>query len=304
MQNKRRYFMGLSILISSAVVSGIILGVIYRNFFYKAPPDYSNYTQTGLRDDEAAIVAQYGNDDITTLTGINAFIIAEDKSRRQNTVTINADGSINAMGVKQKMYTTRYLDYTRNMFYVENISKGSNIAGINTNIAECNFYDQQSGKVSVYQGSNIRESSADFNFSNPNKSVAFEDFESINGTTPTSFQPYVVSTQTVKQDGTPTACILDDGKNGFSFKLSLNTKAAFLYVKQIKNLSGLSDYPNFDYINIEVFLNEDGTFNKIVADERYYVMMGIATPTNSKLTYHFSYNDVILFPNIDTKEVA
>ena len=294
--------MGLSILISSAVASGILLGVIYLNFFYRLPTDYGKYSQNGLRDDEAAIMAQYSNSDITTLTGTNAFIIAEHKSRQQRTVTINADGMIDAAGVKQSLYTTRYLDYEREIYYVENISKGANIMGINTNIAERNYYDTQSGMVSVYQGSNIRERSADFEMDNPNQTVTLADWENTNGTTPISFQPYIVSTQTVLDATTPVACVLDDGSHGFSFRLRLNHKAAFLYVKQMKNLSKLADYPSFDYINLEVFLNEDGTFNKITTDEKYYVKMAINVGTLSKLTYHFTYNDDIMFPYLDTKE--
>lgn len=304
MQNKRRRLIGMSVLISSAVVSGIILGIIYQNFFDKKPMDYSKYSQNGLRDDEAAIVQQYGKSDIGTLTGINAFIIAEHKSRQQQTVTMRGDGWINAMNVKQNMHTIRYLDYTREMYYVENISKGSVILGIDTNIAERNYYDTKSGMVSVFQGRNVRETTADFNMSNPNQTVTLKDWENLNGTTPLSFQPYIVSTKTVIDSTTPTACVLDDGRNGYTFQLSVNPKSAYLYVRQIKNLSGLAEYPSFDYINIKVFLNEDGTFHTIDCDERYYVKKGIPVETTSKLTYHFIYNDAIIFPEIEIKEGA
>ena len=302
MQIKKRSLMGLSILISSAVISGILLGTIYLNFFYKKPTDYSKYTQSNLRDNEKAIMAQYGNSDITTLTGINAFIIAEHKSREQQTVTIKADGAINTL-IKQSLYTTRYLDFARGMYYVENISKGTKIMGINSNIAERNYYDDQSGMVSVYQGRNVRETSADFDMNKPNKTVTLADWENINGTTPLSFQPYIVSTKTVQSVTAPTACVLDNGNNGYVFQLSLNFKAAILYVKQMKNLSGLPEYPSFESIKLEVHLNEDGTFHKIACDEKYYVNMGFGSiDTVSKLTYHFTYNDDILFPNIDTGE--
>lgn len=302
MQIKKRYLFGFCVLIASGIVSGIIIGTVYLSFFYKKPTDYSKYTQSGLRDNEAAIVAQYGDSDLTTLSGTNAFIIAEHKSKNQQTLTLNAQGSIDTTFVKQTLYTTRYHDAERGLYYVENISKGGNIMGINTNIAERNYYDKETEQVTIYQGSNVRETSADFNMDNPNKTMTLAEWENFNGTTPLSFQPYIVSSKTVIEATTPQACPLSDGTNGFYFRLKLNHKAAYLYVKQIKNLSGLSEYPSFDYINLEVYLNADGTFNKISCDELYYVNMGFSVGTKSKLTYQFSYNGAIIIPGKDIEE--
>lgn len=300
-KTKKRYIVGLSVLVSSAIASGILLGVLYLSFFYQPPVNYGN--ETDLRADEAAIYAKYKDHEITTLDGTTAFIIAEYKTKQQQKLTLRAEGKVDpSMSSAQTIYTTRYLDQTRDLYYVENISKGKVIFGIDTNIAERNYYDATTDTLTVYRGWDTRETSATFDMDHPDKTMTLAEWKAINGTTPLSFHPYIVSARTVINATKPTACTLDDGNAGYTFTLSLNKNAASIYVRQIKNLSKLPENPNFDYINITVFLNQDGTFHTLDCDERYYVhQMGMNVSTKSNLLYQFTYNGDIIIPNIDDK---
>lgn len=276
---------GIMLLMLAAVGSGILIGMLYVSLFLKGL-DYSNFTEEGLRDKESEIFSKYGSADIASLSGVNAFIVAEQKVAAKNIVSMDASGNINAMGVKQNIYTKKYRN--GNSYFVENISKGQVILGVDTNIAERNYYDLSSDLVKIYKGSNIQQTSATFN--DLKEQMSLSQWKEKNGTTPLNFQPYIVSSKTIESATNPTACTLEGGKRGYYIKMSLKATSAFLYVKQIKNLSGLGDYPNFNYINIEVYLNSDGTFNKIVCSEKYTVKkMGMNVGTTSVMTYTFNY---------------
>lgn len=284
-QSKKKKIIGVVILILFAIASGMFAGMMFVNLYYKGI-DYSKYTEAALRDNESEIIAKYGSSNVSDLTGVNAFIIAESKLNEKNAITLNAKGQINAMGVKQNLYTNRYKN--NNSYYVENISKGKVILGIDTNIAERDYYDTASGMVKVYKGSNIQETTADFR--DLNEEISFEQWKEKNGTTPLSFQPYIVSSKTINEATNPARVTLDNGKQGYYIKMSLNPTSALLYVKQIKNLSGLSDTPDFVYINLEIYLNQDGTFNKIISKEEYKVKkLGQRVSTKSEITYNFKY---------------
>ena len=283
--SKKKKVIGIVILVLFAIASGILSGMLYVNFAFASTTDYSGYSEVGLRDNEKEIMSKFGSSSVGSLNGVNAFIVADNKLADRSHVTMRAEGSINAAGVKQAMYTNRYKN--NSSYFVENISKGKVVMGIDTNIAERDYYDESSKVVKVYKGTNIQETSA--TFSEMKEQMSLDEWKEKNGTTPISFQPYIVSTKTINDASKPTACTLENGKQGYSFKISLAASGAYLYVKQIKNLSGLGDYPSFINIDLEVFLNEDGTFNKIVANEKYKVKKGIWVETISAMTYRFSY---------------
>lgn len=285
LHSNKKKVIGIIILILTAIATGIVSGIFYLNNFVSSI-DYGNYSEVGLRDNEVEIVSKHGSKGVANLNGVNAFIIAEHKLTEKSSITLNAEGSIDAMGVKQNMYTTRYKN--GNSYYVENISKGQVILGVDTNIAERDYYDSASDSVKVYKGKDIQETTA--TFKDLSEEMPLEQWKEKNGTTPITFQPYIVSSKTIIEQTSPTACKLDNGEQGYSYKLSLQPSSAYLYVKQIKNLSGLGDYPEFKYINLEIFLNQDGTFNKIIANEEYKVKkMGMKVSTISKLVYKFEY---------------
>ncbi len=283
-ENKGKRVLRFLIVLLLALATGITVGMyIVDNFF--SGIDYSNYSEAGLRDNEANIYAVNKSKKVTDMNAINAYIVAENKLKDISSVTLSANGNIDAMGVYQTTYTKRYKN--NNSYFVENISKGQVIAGIDTNIAERNYYETN-GNVRVYKGTNIKESSATFD--KLKEEVSLTKWKERNGTTPITFQPYIVSTKTVTSSSSPKACTLENGRQGYVSKISLNASGAYLYVKQIKNMSGLGDYPNFNFITLEVYFNEDATFNKIVVNEEYKVSkMGIPVKTVSKMNYHFSY---------------
>ncbi len=284
-ESKSKKLIKFAIVILLALASGLAIGMFYVNNFLGGV-NYGSYSELGLRDDEDAIMKSEGTKPVNTLTGINAFIIAEQRLKEIKSITLNANGFINAMGVKQNIYTNRYKNESE--YFVENISKGQIILGVDTNIAERDYYDELTDKVKVYKGNNIQETSA--TFKEMKEELSLLEWKKRNGTTPINFQPYIVSTKTIQSSTKPSPCTLDNGNAGYVVNMSLKPVGAYLYVNQIKNLSGLTDLPDFVFINLEVYFNQDGTFNKIVAEEEYKVKkMGMKVSTSSKMTYNFKY---------------
>lgn len=273
------------ILILLGVATGIVVGIWFVNSFMSAN-DFSGYSEVTLRDDEANIVAKHSNKPVAGLTSVNAFILAEHKLANSDAVTLNASGFINAAGVNQDMYTFKYK--VGENYFVENISKGQVIMGIDTNIAERDYYDTTSGKVRVYKGTDIQMTSA--TFKEMKEELTLTEWKEKNGTTPLNFQPYIVSSKTIENATNITPCTLQNGKRGYRTDISLKYTGAYLYVRQIRNLSGLADLPAFDFIKLEVYFNDDGSFNKIIAREQYKVKkMGIPVTTTSYLEYNFTH---------------
>lgn len=283
--SKKRRIFNLIVIGVLGVFSGFLLGNFYVNNFMGGI-DYSQYSEISLRDNESMIISRFGSTNTANLSGVNAFIIAESKFLDKENVSMNADGYIDAMGVKQDLLTKKYK--VNDSYFVENISKGQVILGIDTNIAERNYYDSTTDVLKVYKGKDVQQTST--TFSELKEELSLSEWKEKNGTTPLNFHPYIVSSKTIVSATNPKSCTLDSGDSGYIINFSLQPISSFLYVKQIKNLSGLGDYPEFVSINLEVFLNLDGTFNKIVTKEEYKVKkLGMKVSTYSNITYIFSY---------------
>ena len=99
---------------------------------------------------------------------------------------------------------------------------------------------------------------------------------------------YIVSTKTVIAQST-------DRKNGenYSYTISLSPKKAVAnYVKKMKYMSGLSDYPNFISIEMKFVVDKNLNFQSIAIKEEYKVNYGMTVTCSGMLQYVFSYEDI------------
>ncbi len=282
--DRRRHFVNFLLVIILGIGSGLLAGAYYVSDYLSS--NEVTFSEMELRAENEKIIKDKSNLSVSSLSATEAFVIAEEKLKTIENISMNAQGYIDAAGVKQDIYTKKYRAGSN--YFVENISKGKVIMGIDTNIAERNYYDAENDILSVVKGRDITETSATFD-SAP-RVMSLDDWKKLNGTTPLNFEPYVVSKSSVQKESKLEACTLWDGQSGYHASMSLTKDSAVIYCDQITNLSGLGSKPNISFINLDVYFNADGTFSRIFASEEYVVKKVINVTTVSVLDYYFTYS--------------
>ena len=126
-----------------------------------------------------------------------------------------------------------------------------------------NLYDrmyQTGDSTACYWGASLDYSS------NPKNELTNEEYEDMMGRKVSDSMTYIISKKTtitkeanVKSSYGPSKIVKENG--GYTVELELNTSskssAVANYVKQMKNISGLTDYPYFYYCHLTFHLTED-----------------------------------------------
>jgi hypothetical protein len=283
--NKKKFIIFLIIVSLLGVGTGFYAGNAYV-YSIKAQIA-NNISEEELRDNEDKIISQNQGKSIENISPTNSYIIAEHLLSNFDNYYIYVAGSVDAAGTHQTMYTKKIKN--SNDYFVENISKGSVIFGIDTNIAERDYYTNSGNeKVNIYKGKVSSETEGNFN--SLTSSFTFDEWKTKNGTTPLSSLPYIVSSKTVNDNSTLKKITLDDNSTiVYEFALSLKSTAGLLYGRQIRNLSGLDGLPKFQSINLTIQINTDGSFHKVIVKEVYVVNKVIDVTTTSSMEYDFNY---------------
>ena len=115
-----------------------------------------------------------------------------------------------------------------------------------------------------------------------------EEYEDAMGTLAYYAIDYIVSTKTVIAQTTEEKV----GSN-YSYTISLSPKKSVAnYVKKMKTMSGLPDYPNFNSIEIKFTVDENMNFQMIAIKESYKVNYGMTVTCTGLIRYEFSYKDI------------
>ena len=99
---------------------------------------------------------------------------------------------------------------------------------------------------------------------------------------------YIVTTKTVIAQSS-------DGVNGdnYSYTISLSPKKSVAnYVKKMKTMSGLPDYPSFQTIEMKFTVDKNMNFQSIAIKEEYKVNYGMTVTCTGTLKYVFSYDNI------------
>lgn len=260
--------------ISYALVGiiAIAFGYIGGNFYYVNYMDKPNYDyDTSLLKDDGEKV--YNSIKLRTpdrCTPIQLFVATEYCLSKTEKYTVNVVGSV--VPSIAKAQTVRGLKGRNgNIYFVENYSKGM------VSVAEKSFYDISNQTAEVYEArdSAVKTDSANFP-SSPSKTYTLEEYLEEYGTSPTNPAiPYVVSSQTYIV-GSESFNNIGSNKFEVSFALTKDTAVAD-YVKQVKHMSGLANYPKFKTIMVKAVIEYDSSaefkykFVSIRYDEKYTV---------------------------------
>lgn len=273
---------------------GVGVGLILNHFLSYESVDYSGLNINDYEDDMDKLVTKYNKTDsnkyLSTFTPNELATLARYKLSQHQYAKYVGIGLVNAaMGVKQTV-RSYYLKDGNNYFF-ESISK-SKIVGVNKR-----FY-QDPDKVTIYTGSGSDPEKADWNEDNK-QDLSLEDFEEVWGKDLSRCSCFIISSKTTLADQSSAK------KEGNNIILSLELDpitSVLRYVKNMKAMSNLDDYPTFHKVHIDMKLDEDLNLLWDKTDETYDVKSFGLTSKNTTggMEENFTYDVHEEFPDLNT----
>ena len=277
-------FVSYILVVVIAATFGYIAGKFYyANFMNQV--DYGKFDKMDLRDDAKAIYLKLSASHMTLdrMNAVELFVACEYNLSQTQNYFATAVGEVQpSIGSKQTVRGTKTRE--GNMFYGENYSKGM------LALAEKFDYDQITKIANVYraEGNSVSTDSARFP-ENPTWTFDYDSYVNEYGNAPDSgLIPYVVSSKTYIPNSESVESI---GGGKYRIKMSLAKDSSVKdYVKQVKHMSGLANYPTFKTITISAIVNQDLKFESLRFDETYTVVyFGVPANCVGWLEQNISY---------------
>lgn len=283
--SKKRKFLNL---VSFALVGfvAIFFGYMAGNFYIANvlnKVDYGAFSEEALRDDGAAMYS-----DIKTsgkafdqYKAVELFVGAEYMLGTQVNYYADIEGSIQpSIGSTQVIWG--YKSKKDNMFECENVSKGM------VSVAEKYTWDVTAQTAKIYSASKISADTAEYP-ADPTWTMNLEEYRNEYGTAPDSpCVPYIISTKTYLV-GSDKVTKLANGNYQLTFQLATDS-SVINYVKQMKHMAGLPDYPSFKSIYVTATIDSDLKLVSLRYDESYTVMyFGVMATCTGFVSYDFTY---------------
>ncbi len=308
-----RSLVSMLVLFVLGVSSGIFTGKWYAANFIAGPAtDYSQFTEISLREGNDAIALEYANKKPTANSAWKSYVAAEKNLLSAESFDILGNGLVDTI-VKQHVYSRK--TYNGETIVVEQISDGMvavadkfvykpanyNLADATTHILRTK--GKLNGKKTIDEylncdfdckHGNRKAYCYNTNYNGKQSYMTEPEYIEAMGGMPVSATAYIISEKTVL------SCknfrVVGSGADArYCFSLNLHSGASVLnYVKQMKTVSGLSDYPSFTQVNLDIALVMiDGLvmIDTIDVYEKYSVKYGTLTPKcTGTLHQRFLYN--------------
>lgn len=264
MSKKRKVLNFISYVLVGIIAIGF--GYIGGNFYYSNYMDQPTYDfdVSELRDNGEEVYNRIVGQNVASQKAIDIIVASEYVLSQTQKYEGNVVGSIQpSIGSEQTVRGTK--GRNGNVFYVENYSKGM------LAIAEKYEYNTEQDLAIVYhaEGGDVKVDSANFP-SSPSATYTKQQYADEYGTAPDSVMvPYIISSKTYIE-GTESVKSLGDGKYQVTMSLS-NDKAVTEYVKQMKHMSGLANYPKFSKIVVSFVVDSSYRILSLRYDESYSV---------------------------------
>lgn len=272
------------------VVAGLASGFYCANLYLASKHkkvDYSKFKEEDLVADVAAVLEKNKGKSISEVAAVDAYVIAENNLKSPQLcpqyVAI-ANASLRHNYGKQTIYT--YAHRYNGIDLKEEISYSSMKS-------VCKKIVRSSDSFKIYGGNvtSPTEAAWDDNFANMSET----EYKNTFGLNANDVLPYIVSEKTI--DSTDKDALKANGgqrlANGnYQFSIKLNTATSVLkYVKKIRYMSGLSDFPTFSQMDITFVVDKDFRFVSITTTETYsfkYVG-GIFVTCSGSITTNYDY---------------
>ena len=270
-----------------AAILGFLSGNMYIQAAFSADYDYVEsewrYTDAELEN----IIAS--NSNVASVNALYAILIAEETLKNQDYYKIESP--------KGSSYTQPDIA-SRQSIYSLCVKDGKNYEYITVtegimSVAE-RVLTSDYQKFDIYRTKSVSNGVPAFP-SSPSYTMTYEDSRAEYGTDFTNPIPYVISNKTMHSSyggnvdatgrGTP------NGDGTYTFKLKLNLEQSVMnYVKQMKHMSELANYPIFSSIEITFTLNENFEFTYMTIIEEYTVYyFGVPAKCHAEMHQEFSY---------------
>ena len=289
---KTRVLINIVVVVLLGVFSGYFVGNYYANNVLGGVQADLIPSEENLRDDVNTVIKNNAGKSIDQISAVDNFVIAEDAIYKYAKVKKLCLGQITAAGVTQTLTATRIKDGDN--YFGEEISCKTGSIGVN--YAQRFYYASGTDLVPVYNGTDIKESTATWP-SQPSDNHTYDSFRGVMGIAPTHFQNYIISSKTIISQQylgkTP------EGNYKFSMVVDINT-AVKNYMYKIKATSGSAEFPSFEKSYIEFEINDNWEFIKITYDEEYKVSIKVIgrVKTVADITETFEYGGDFTIPQI------
>ena len=287
------------------IALGVVGGIVYSKFFVAKKADYSNVDANSLYVNMDNLLAKYedvknaGTPYEEGLTSYELVNIAYHNYASYENSRSFTLGTASAAIVEQSIRACSIRN--GNNYFEESLSK-SNMVGV-----AARMYQKEDTSIDLHRGEAIDAVTA--SWGNEHYEYTFDEFTNDFGKTPSTPLIYIISKKTV-MSGTDTVEKVEDG---YKITMSLNpVKSVINYVKQMKSISDLYDYPAFSYINLTFHINNDLLINQLDIDESYYALkeanLGADTTANVSVYYEVdggftipTLSDALVYPEMEAK---
>jgi len=237
--------------------------------------DPNAYSDGELRDKEENIIL-WQNKSITSLSAGQIFVVAE---KNLNECTYF---SITTKGLEGKERGIIKNSFTPQDFWGYRYRNGDQGA--------FSYYSE--GIIPVKKQMSFKYSSGDVTVcdvvANTTEQKTAQEYLDEVGCAATSPIDYIVSTKTVLTEEKINS---ESGKHTYTITID-PLKSVSNYVKKMKYMSGLSEYPKFNKIEIKFTVDDNMNFVEFEVREEYKVNYGINVTCQGEFKYEFSYENI------------
>ena len=292
-KTRKGKIIGIIFAVITPISLGVVAGVVFAKFFVAKKADYSDLNASDLMINMDVVLQKY-EDCVKSGTpieeGMNSYEIVNlayyNYSNHENSRSFTI-GSANAAIVNQSIRGCTIRE--GNNYLEESISK-SNMVALATRM-----YQKEDGSVDLHRGEAVDEVTASWGDSH--YEYTHDEFINDFGKTPSTSLIYIISKKTMLS-GTDS---VQKTADGYSISMSLHPRKSVVnYVKQMKSISNLADYPAFDKIEISFNISNDLIIEKMHVNESYYALKeaNLGADTSADVNVYYAVDGGFTIPSL------
>ncbi len=281
-----------SIVCVSAISLGLALGIIFgKSYYSRGQVSYVDIDDAlNYEDDTTGLYEAYmeGNNDHSLYKPYELVNIGLEKFAREEHAQTISHGLVKASIVKQHIFAEDVRDGDE--FYTESLSYSS--------LVKCGvrFYQHGDQSIDEYTGKKVTDKGTATWPEYLKKNVTLQEHETNWGKTLKRPCIYIISSHTVLNS------TIDETEDEYIVNMDLHKEySVSRYVKQMKSISDLEDYPTFYKVSLKFTMDKELNLKEMVTNEEYDVYAaGMMNRSTGSLTEEFIHNYDGGIPDINT----
>ena len=293
-KTRKGLIFGLIFGVATPITLGVVGGVVYTKFFMAKTVDYSDVNADTLYVNMDNLLAKYEDvkkagtpyeEALTSYELVNIAYHNYTTYENSRSFTIGSavaaivDQSIRGCSIKEG-----------NKYFEESLSK-SNMVGV-----AARMYQKEDTTIDLHRGEVQDATTA--TWGNEHYEYTFDEFTNDFGKTPSTPLIYIVSKKTVLS-GTDK---VEKTDNGYKISMSLHPKKSVInYVKQMKSISNLYDYPAFNNIDLVFHIDNDLLIKQLDINESYYALKeaNLGADTSGDVSVYYEVDGGFTIPSLN-----